>query len=121
MKTRILTITTIFFITVSVSAQTKFAANYSVGIPMGETSDLFSGASWRGVNLDFSYFLNTNMAIGLVEVGRFLMMHVAMLRKPLARKPYQVTGLITSIAFPYMQQDHIFLKTITLCPTYPWV
>lgn len=64
MKTRILTITTIFLITISLSAQTKFAANYSVGIPMGETSDLFDGASWRGVDLDFSHSLDPNLAIG---------------------------------------------------------
>jgi len=64
MKTRILTIISIFSITISLSAQTKFAANYSVGIPMGDTSDLFGETSWRGVNLDFSYFLNPNTAIG---------------------------------------------------------
>ncbi|MCH4821743.1 porin family protein [Gramella lutea] len=48
----------------NVDAQSKFAINYSFGIPTSETSDLFGETSWRGVNLDFSYFLEENIAIG---------------------------------------------------------
>lgn len=54
----------ILFTSLNISAQTKFGINYSVGIPLAETSDLFDDVSWRGVNFDFSYFLKEQIAIG---------------------------------------------------------
>ena len=56
---------TILFLSLTATGQTKFAINYNIGIPTGETSDLFDGVSWRGVNMDFSYFINESIAIGL--------------------------------------------------------
>ena len=49
---------------VSSVAQSKFALTYSIGFPTGETSDYFESTSWRGINLDYHYFIQENLAIG---------------------------------------------------------
>ena len=57
----------ISFLCLSITSisQTKFAINYIVGVPVSETSDIIDKTSWRGVNLDFSYFLKEELTIGL--------------------------------------------------------
>jgi hypothetical protein len=54
----------LLFFNFSSFAQSKFALTYSVGFPTGETSDLFSSTSWRGVGLDYQYFIEDKFAIG---------------------------------------------------------
>ncbi|MCO5723245.1 outer membrane beta-barrel protein [Robiginitalea marina] len=44
--------------------QTKFALTYSVGFPSGETSDYLESTSWRGVNIDYQYFIREGFALG---------------------------------------------------------
>lgn len=59
-------ITASLFLLCSVSslAQTKFGISYSIGFPTGETSDFFESTSWRGVSLDYQYFIREEFAIG---------------------------------------------------------
>ena len=53
----------LLFSTASV-AQSKFALTYSIGFPTGETSDYFESTSWRGINIDYHYFIRENVAVG---------------------------------------------------------
>lgn len=54
----------IFLVFLNAFGQSKFVINYNVGIPVGETSEMFDGLSWRGTSMDFSYRLKENLAIG---------------------------------------------------------
>ncbi|MFZ9003610.1 MAG: hypothetical protein EP302_05885 [Bacteroidetes bacterium] len=64
MRRSIITASLLLFFALSASAQNKFALTYSIGFPTGETSDYFNSTSWRGVNIDYHYFLEDGFAIG---------------------------------------------------------
>ncbi|MEJ2585782.1 MAG: hypothetical protein P8Z38_12365, partial [Robiginitalea sp.] len=59
-----ITIFLLLFFALYASGQNKFSITYSMGFPTGETSDYIDATSWRGVNLDYHYFLQENLAIG---------------------------------------------------------
>ena len=64
MRKTILTACLVLCFVISASAQNKFSVTYSLGLPSGDTSDLFESTSWRGVNLDYQYFVKEEFAIG---------------------------------------------------------
>ncbi|MEJ2163480.1 MAG: outer membrane beta-barrel protein [Robiginitalea sp.] len=64
MRRIIITASLLLFFALSSTAQSKFALTYSIGFPTGETSDYFNSTSWRGVNIDYHYFLEDGFAIG---------------------------------------------------------
>ena len=46
------------------NAQSMFGIHYSIGLPMGETKDYLSKASFRGIGLEGRYFVTDNLTIG---------------------------------------------------------
>ena len=64
MRRFIIAVSLVIFSATSSFAQSKFALTYSIGFPTGETSDYFESTSWRGVNIDYHYFIQDNLAIG---------------------------------------------------------
>lgn len=64
MKRQLLILAVSLFASYSAFSQTNFALNYTVGIPTGETKDFIGKTSFRGVSLDFSYFMDYQFEIG---------------------------------------------------------
>lgn len=64
MRRFLITASLLLLFSVSSLAQTKFGISYSIGFPTGETTDFFESTSWRGVSLDYQYFIREEFAIG---------------------------------------------------------
>jgi outer membrane protein len=70
MKKIILALAIVGFFTVSqVKAQESiFALEYSVGFGTGDVKDFVSTVSWRGISMDYRYFVQPNVGVGF-ETG----------------------------------------------------
>lgn len=49
----------------SAYSQSTFTAQYAINFPLGNTADYIEEASFRGISLDYRYFIQPNIAVGV--------------------------------------------------------
>src|SRR5688572_22980501 len=49
----------------STFSQSTFTAQYAINFPLGNTADYIGETSFRGISLDYRYFIQPNIAIGV--------------------------------------------------------
>ena len=96
--------------------QSLFAVNYTGSLPMGETADFVDAFSWRGVSMEWRWFVQDQASLGLFfgwnvfhekESGDFMLGEVAA----------SGTQLRTVNAFPMLFTGHYyFANEIELRP-----
>lgn len=61
-----LLIVALALVSLGVSAQNKTNAYYGMALPMGDTKDYISPASFRGANIEFEKLVNPSMGVGFL-------------------------------------------------------
>src|SRR5688572_16301053 len=56
-----------FFVvnTYNACSQSTFTAQYAVNFPLGNTADYIGKTSFRGISLDYRYFIQPDIAVGI--------------------------------------------------------
>ena len=47
------------------SSQSTFTTQYAINFPLGNTGDYIGKTSFRGISLDYRYFIQPNIAVGI--------------------------------------------------------
>src|SRR5687767_15986236 len=64
---RQITILIVFILMIASQAfsQSTFTAQYAINFPLGNTADYIGETSFRGISLDYRYFIQSNVAVGV--------------------------------------------------------